>query len=266
MTGAEFRALREHAGITREQVAERAGLPPRDVDAWERGGRLPYTHQRKLDWALWWLERELALAHSPIPECTAVDLAHPPPPGDKAAVSAFITHVETCPLCTARANYVREHVRPEPITGGLLGHVLGYGARLSGWHSSAYYGAAFLLGMGGMGVVLLLGIGLITLNPAYIGAAFALFLVLAISGAVGGITHYATASLRGRGTVGHYFSSVLVVYAYFAAVLILFTLGSVIAGRPLDPRLARMTADPVGWISFGVAGIVFGIVLGRAMR
>ncbi|HLL83439.1 MAG TPA: hypothetical protein VK420_12330 [Longimicrobium sp.] len=74
MTGPEFRERRTRAGIAIEQVAVIARVPASTADAWERGGRLPYLKRRRLDLALWEVERDVALAEPGAPACSVVDI------------------------------------------------------------------------------------------------------------------------------------------------------------------------------------------------
>ena len=66
---ARLRALRERAGLTQEELAERAGLTPHAVSALERGARTrPYPHTvRQLAAALGVGEEERALLVASVP-------------------------------------------------------------------------------------------------------------------------------------------------------------------------------------------------------
>jgi transcriptional regulator with XRE-family HTH domain len=268
MTGIEFRRLREQAGISREQVAGEAGVDVELVHAWERGGRVPRGSRLALDHALWTLERDAALAGVPRCPRTAPDAL--PASGDRAAMDALVRHLDECGACKARGDVVRTRVRPEPVTGGILaqatGYVLGYGLRHSGWRASAHAGALLVLALSGTGIVALLAMGLFTLSPTLVAAALGVFLVSAVSGAVGGVAHHLTRCMRQRGAAGRYASATLSVYAYLVAALALLTAGSLLLGVPADEGFGAMLADPVGWAIFAVVGAFFGAALARAER
>lgn len=124
MTGAEFRERRTRAGIALEQVCAIAGVPESRADAWERGGRLPYLKRRKLDRALWELERDLALAEPDAPVCSVVSIGALTN-GDPAARQFVLKHLQGCKDCMARGKFVAGRLRPEPYTAGLVLPVLG---------------------------------------------------------------------------------------------------------------------------------------------
>jgi transcriptional regulator with XRE-family HTH domain len=270
MTGAEFRRLREQAGISREQVAGEAGVALELVHAWERGGRVPRWSRLALDHALWTLERDAALAKAGVPLCPRAVPGALPAPRDRAAVADLMRHLDECGACRARGDFVRTRHRPEPVTGGILaqavGYVLGYGLRHSGWRASAHAGALLVLALSGTGIVALLAMGLFTLSPTLVVAALGVSVVCAVSGAVGGIAHHLTRRMRQRGTAGRYASATLSVYAYLAAALALLTAGSLLVGVPADEGFRGMLADPVGWAIFAVVGAFFGAALARAGR
>jgi hypothetical protein len=119
MTGAEFRGRRTGAELALGQVAGIAGVPTSRVDAWEKGARLPYLKRRKLDQALWELERDLALAEPGAPACSLLSI-RALATTDPTALEAVAKHVRRCKDCKARGRFVRERVRPEPVTGGLV--------------------------------------------------------------------------------------------------------------------------------------------------
>jgi len=132
MTGPEFRERRTTAGVAIEQVAEIARVPASRADAWERGGRLPYLKRRKLDMALWELERDLALAEPGAPACSVASI-RALTSGGPATRDLLLKHVAGCKDCKARGKYLYEHLRPEPYTAGLVLPVLGDVDRLLNW-------------------------------------------------------------------------------------------------------------------------------------
>lgn len=132
MTGAEFRAQRSRASATLEQIATRAGVQAKAVEAWEEGARLSYLARRKLDLALWALERDNALARSGLAACPSYDPHDVPPVGDTRAFNAFVEHMQSCELCAARRRWVNEHVRPEPVFGDSVNRVIAFVTRAAG--------------------------------------------------------------------------------------------------------------------------------------
>jgi predicted ATPase/transcriptional regulator with XRE-family HTH domain len=84
-----LRSLREGAGLTQEELAERAGLTPHAISALERGTRTrPYPHTvRALGEALGLSEAEQADLRAAIPRRQAAPAA-PPPPAPAPAAAA----------------------------------------------------------------------------------------------------------------------------------------------------------------------------------
>lgn len=251
VAGQEVRVLRERAGVSRGEVAARAGVLERDVDAWERGAVVSSRVRHKMDHALWQLERDAVLARPDAPRCTELDLSALPRPMDKASQDALVLHLETCEACLAREPYLARHLRPEP-------------GALPGWAGSALVGAAAVLVLMGLApLVLSVAAAIVSGEPWWIAVALALMVVVAIAGAAGGVVHYASRGWRGRGGLGRYASWILVVSTYVAAVLAMSAAGWMLSGAPLDPELTAMVSHPIPWLAAVLTVIGWGIALGR---
>lgn len=206
MTGAEFRERRTRAGIAIERVAETAGVPASSAGAWERGGRLSYLKRRKLDLALWELERDLALAEPGAPACSVASI-RAVATSDPTARDLVLKHLERCKDCEARGKFLNERLRPEPYTAGLVLPLLGDVDRLLNWRpadggsrpagfwprvrADAAWGAAggvvvalCLCAMAAIPVALMLVMVVLTLISQWTGVATTFFVVEVIPGAL----------------------------------------------------------------------------------
>jgi Flp pilus assembly protein TadD len=264
MTGHDLRYTRRQLGATPHQLAALAGIEAKDIEEWEALGTIPRKHRHALDLALWHLECDAALRKSGLPECGW--MTNPETAATPEDLNVAIRHLESCPTCKARTEYLRSHVRPEPIGGSPMMRVFGMLERLSGWQQAAFGGAIMLLVMGGIGVPILLFLALINQDPAFAAGALALFVVLVVSGAAGGMVHYWTAPLREQGTGAYYASWVLTLYGYMLAALGLITLAPIVLGPGVGGNDLPTLSDPATWAIFGILGVVFGIALGRGTR
>ena len=257
---------RTRSGASLEQVAQYAGVPVEDLTEWERRAQVPRKHAARVKWALWASQRDAALARSGLPECEwmarLATAAEPPEPQELA------THVDACPACLRRSEFVNEHLEPMPPMGsGPVMYALALLGRLSPWQESAAAGAMIILAMGGIGVIVFIVMGVVNLDASYLLGASALFAVLVLSGAAGGIVHYHTRSLRAAGTLGHYLSSVLTVLGYLGAIFAMAAMGAAVVGwDAIGSDMEEMITTPTGWIVSGVGGLLFGLVFGRATR
>lgn len=255
--------LRRDAGVSLDDLAAYSDLPAQQLQDWEREYRVPRKHAARLKWALWAAQRDQLLVRSGLPECDALeDLAAKQDP------TPVLEHLETCDLCIRRSRFVEEHVGPMPaMGGGLTMRAIALVGQLSGWRQSAATGALFILALGGIGVPILLFLAALHRDPAMAAVAAGLFVVLTLSGAAGGIAYHCTAAMRRQGTIGHYGSSILTVYTYFAAVLGMLAIAASFVGwEAIDPDMPAMLSSPAGLMIWAVIGAGFGIVFGRAMR
>ncbi len=264
MTGHDLRYTRRQSGATPHQLAALAGIEAKDIEEWEALGTVPRKHRYAVDLALWHLECDAALKRSGLPECGR--MADPVTAATPKDLNIAIRHLESCPTCKARTEYLRSHVRPEPIGGSPTMRVFGTFARLTGWKQSAFGGAMMILMMGGIGIPVLLVMGVLRRDPSYLVAALAFAVALLISGAAGGIVHHWTTPLREKGAAGYYASWILTVYGYLITVLALLGLAPVLFGLSVDAGDLPALTDPATWIIFLITSVLFGIVAGRTMR
>ena len=257
---------REKTGITLERLAEYAAISPEDLEEWERTGVVPRKHVAQVKWGLWAARRDAALEESGLPECEWQNhLAAQQEEPDMAEVAE---HMEECEVCLARSNYVEDHVGPmPPMGGGLMMQIMARIGGLKGWQQTAASGALLLLMMAGIGVVILLVLGLINLDLGYVVQALALFVLLAVSGAAGGIVFHATAPIRRHSKVGHYASAILTVYGYLASVGAMVALAALFVGwDTIGPELGNWFAEPSDWVIWLSLGAIFGLVFGRGIK
>jgi hypothetical protein len=253
------RSLRE-TGVTLERLAEYAAVRVADLTEWQRRGEVPRKFARQVQWAIWAARRDVAIAQAGIPECDVLKALVAR--SDQPDLKEVTRHLNTCAICVARSKYLDEHLEPAPALGGsLLMRALPLVERLDGLPKSAAYGSLALLGMGGIGVPLLLVVGIARMDPTMVLGAFALFLVLVLTGAAGGVVHYYTRPMREAGSMGHYASSVLTVYGYLAAVF-----GIVALAALFGSDLHEMVTTRVGWIASAVIGAFIGLIFGHQTR
>lgn len=264
MTGTDLRYARRQLGATPEQLATLAGVEAKDIEEWEAVRNIPRKHRHAVDAALWQLEGDAAIKKIGLAECEW--MTHQEAAGMQTNLNGVIRHLETCPTCKARMDYLRSHVRPEPIGGSPTMRAFGMFARLTGWKQSAFGGVMMILLMGGIGIPVLLVMGMVRRDPTFLVAALAFFVVLVVSGAAGGIVHYWTAPLREKGTAGYYASWILTVYGYVVTGLALLSLAPVLFNAGVNADDLPSLSDPVTWISFSIVSVLFGIVAGRSMR
>lgn len=86
-----------------------------------------------------------------------------------------------------------------------------------------------------------LGLGIVHSEPTYVRAAGVLFVVvLILSGAAGGLVHYATRGLRERGPAGYYASAILTVQAYVLTALAILAIAVFSIGEePPDSEIVE---------------------------
>lgn len=115
MTSDEFTAARERLGLTLADVAAEFGLTPAVVDAMGAGSvKVPRDMAKHLEWRVAVAEQQAVLDASGLPACPTadeLDRATSEKSGDDlmAALQALNAHAETCPTCTARAEYLERH-------------------------------------------------------------------------------------------------------------------------------------------------------------
>lgn len=257
---------RRELGASLEEVAAYSGASVSDLAQWERSASVPRKQAAKVRWALWALGRDQALAASGLPECDRLPLL--PTPSDEASLREFDRHLETCETCLNRSRYLTEHVEPmPPMDGSLLFRVIALIERFKGWQRSAASGAAVILAMGGVGVVVFVVMGLVAGDLAIAAVGIALLFVLVLSGATGGVAHYLTRGMRARGRLGHYASCVIATYAYLVAVMGMAFIGAAFVGwEVIGADFRAMMTTSLGWLMLALVGAFFGLVFGHTSR
>lgn len=165
MTGSEFIAARERAGLSLDDAAAALDLTPGVVAAWEAGTvRIPRRVAQEMTWRAAAAQRRAALATSGLPECGWVAAWEREPPATSTKkqlrrLEAFTKHAAACPTCRAREQYVAERfppMPPRPLTGWLA--IVGWFKeridRLPAWLRPAAWGAVIFFAMTAIRVVL----------------------------------------------------------------------------------------------------------------
>ena len=120
MNTTEFQAARQRLGRTDEELATALGVSTDVAQAWGTGRlAIPREYAQHIIWLRDEPEREAALRASGLPECDWLRARHAerPPPGLAAvlqSVKKIKRHVQTCPRCVAREQFVSEHFGPAP--------------------------------------------------------------------------------------------------------------------------------------------------------
>lgn len=262
----ELGRLRREASGTLEQLAEYSGVSVDQLQDWERTSSVPRKQAARVKWAIWALQRDAALAKSGLPECTsAMDLERD---FSEQNLEALTDHFEQCELCKRREKYVKEAVGPmPPMQRGLFMHVVMFVGQLEGWRQRAAAGGLIVLAMGGTGVLWLLFLAVINLDPMALGLAIGLVALLLGSGAVGGLVYHAVSPIRARGAIGYYAASIMTVYGYFGAVLGVLGLAALFVGwEVVGYDIRDMVTTRSGVLTWLVMGGIFGVVFGRALK
>jgi hypothetical protein len=261
MTGAELKAARERLGGTEEAFAEELAITVAELRAAERSG-IPKPLRRRVDLALWYLERDAALAQSGLAECEAAasisSIGELPEEDQERMAADWYAHFTGCPLCQAREQYVKVHCRPVPsLSENVVMRLWDRGNQLDGpWRdvmrwSVTFAGPVLVLTLGMSGAALLMGrfsMALLTVG---------LWLSLAAGGAVGGASFHALASLRERGTPGDYLGWILGAEAGAVVTGLLVLALCWIAGGEAEP-IAKFLLLPAGWGVVLALGAGFG--------
>ncbi|MEJ2217464.1 MAG: hypothetical protein P8099_12705 [Gemmatimonadota bacterium] len=259
----EAATARERLGFSPEQLAAELGVTEAEVEAWEAGRMaVPKSAARRLAWRAALAERKAALAASGLPECDWLKAweAEPVPTKMKERVKrleAANAHAAACPVCKARADYVKQHLpplpeQPVPAWAGALRWFMAKVQLLPKWARPAAYGGALI---GGIVVIraalagLAVGFSFHLLETAGAGIGIGVYM-----GAVGGIAyHLVREPFRAFGRAGDYLTGIVCMFAYLLAI-----------GVPVD----LLTNDPdfrglTSWIVFSGVAVVFGLVIGH---
>lgn len=258
MTGAELKVARERLGATEEAFAEELAITVAELRAAERSG-IPKPLRRRVDLALWYLERDAALAQSGLTECQDA----PRVDGEsleecERQATAYHLHFAGCPLCQARKRYVKVHCRPLPsLSENVVMRLWDRGGQLEGpWRdmmrwSVTFAGPVLVFTLSMFGVSLLMGHFSTALQTA------GLWLSLAAGGAVGGASFHALAPLRERGTLGDYLGWIMGAEAGAVVTGLLGLALSWFAGGEVE-FVAKFLLLPVGWGVVLALGAGFG--------
>jgi hypothetical protein len=256
MTGEEARALRERAGLSREESAALAGVGADVLASWESSG-VPARDAARLDRVLWEAERDKALAKSGLPECAWVRWWDARPPEAEAEVGDGVleSHVASCPACQARDRYVEEHVRPVPLAGAPF--LARLAAPLPPWLRAAAAGALVILLFQGV----LTGALAFFLKGRWPEAA-ALLGVCVLSGGAAGLVYHWTRALAGR-EWGPHLRWVLAAQTYLLTAAACIAAAATLDGR-LATRAAEAAASPLFLTGLAAVGVVLGVAFGYA--
>jgi Flp pilus assembly protein TadD len=269
MRGRHLSRRRTELEVSIEDLAAHSGLGAGELARWETtDARLPKVAAQQARLGLWTIEVARVMDLSGLPVCQdAAAWASGEGPPDVAAVHA---HTASCEVCRARDGYARRNAPRMPgATGTALG-VLDRAQRLPEPLRSASFGILMVLLFTGLPILGMVAWGIATGDPTRFAVALGLFVVTAVGGSAGGVTHLATRALREQGVLGYYAAWILVIYGYLSGTFLALGL----AGPWLEPGaeggaasdLTGMMEDPVGvGIMLGL-GAVFGVVAGRSMR
>lgn len=269
MRGRDLSRRRSELETSLEDLATHSGLAADELARWEAtDARLPKEAAQRARLGLWTIEVARVMDLSGLPPCQEMAAwASGEGPPDVAAVQA---HTVSCDLCRAREAYGRRHAPRMPGAAGNALGVLGLVQRLPEPLRSVSYGVLMVLLFTGVPILGMVAWGMATGDTTRFVAAFGLLVVTAAGGSAGGVAHWATRGLRGKGLAGYYAAWILVAYGYLA--------GTFVALRHVEPRLGpgteggaasdfiEMMRDPVGMVVMLIMGAVFGVVAGRSMR
>lgn len=218
MTAAEMRAAQQNIGLSDEAVAAELGLTPAVVAAWRAGSTaIPERHAAQLRWRAAIAERHAATEASGLPACAWVQAwENRPVPDEPEAMrrhfEGLTAHGESCPTCTARAEYVEKRfgpLPPPPSPGGLV-RAIGLLERVPAWARPAAIGAAILGAIVGLRIVFVLPA--MASQPRRFAEALVALIAAMGAGAAGGLAYSLTRStLRRLGRPGD--QTELVVFA-----------------------------------------------------
>jgi Flp pilus assembly protein TadD len=271
MKGSELQEARARAGVSVDELAAMMDVPPAQVLAWERGGRVPREQARLASFALHGLAAGKLLEASGLPECAWVKARPDPPdvhdPAFDAYAREYLAHDRACPVCQAREAFVREHVGAPPGLGGGIGSLMARADGLSEPWRSVAGGAGAALLLNGIGIVIGLGAGAVSGHLEAVWIALAVLVVSVAGGGAAGLVHLATRRLRDAGWLGYYASYVAATTTYIGALM---TSLSWAASRGLfkddASDFAGLYREPEGWIIVAGMGLVFGVTVGASLR
>lgn len=256
MTGGELRELREESRISSAHLAHVLDVSEDAIHAIEDKHVVTKYEAHEYRLGIWEANRIALLAESGLAICEWIE-------SGSHSFEEIGRHAEACDKCAPRIEYVERHMGPIPRPPGILAGITHFGSGLKGWKQSAFAGGSMLVMMAGIGAPVILVTGLVRRDWLFALGSVAFLLLLFLAGAAGGVVHYLTRGMRSRGSLGYYGSWVLVLYGYLLAVAVILYSGELAAGvetHEFDP------ADPATWISFGLVGLIFGLILGRSAR
>ena len=255
----EFQAMRQRLQQSDEELADFLGVSPGTVLAWIEARReVPRRYAQQIEWLAASAEREAALRDSGLPECHWMQ-AHVAKPlaDDQDAVLKHVKaandHVEGCPVCRAREQFIEERfgpMPPMPQSGWM--RVFAWIERIPPWARPAAVGAAILGAIVSLRVAFALPV--LFSNPDKLGEALLAVAAAAGAGAAGGFAYTLTRpSLRRLGRIGDYLTGIVCVFAYMGAL-------ALVAPLAFGERLIK---DRAGLIVFVVVSAFFGLVVGH---
>jgi len=211
MTGSQLKAAREKLAVTPDALAAKAGLSVDALAHWENT-EVPANEAARIDWLLWELERDKALADSGLPECDWMNWwnARPASADGLQNTPTADEHVASCSACQARMQYVKDHVRPAPLGTAPADRLL---AHVPGWLWAAIAGAAIILIAGGGS-----GAASLLMDGRPLDAAMVVLLCI-LAGAAAGLVYHFTRPLH-QHFLGVHLAWMLVGATYVFAALI----------------------------------------------
>lgn len=120
MTPSEFLAARKTLGLTHEEIASDLGLTPHVIAGFESGAaRVPKAIEMELNWRVAHAQRNAIFAASGLPDCpVALEFQRTAAVAEQKdllkAGEVFVAHMNNCPTCKAREEYLKRYAPPIP--------------------------------------------------------------------------------------------------------------------------------------------------------
>jgi DNA-binding XRE family transcriptional regulator len=120
MTSSEFAAARKALGLTQEEMASDLDLTPHVIAGMENGeARVPKSIAQDLEWRVALAQRDALLEASGLAECLTMkelDRSAEGKSGEELLKigERLIAHMESCPTCKARGDYLDKYGPPMP--------------------------------------------------------------------------------------------------------------------------------------------------------